>query len=416
MTRCDISRRRFLQSVEALGAGALILGSGLETLAGFAANDTIEIGCIGTGGRCRRLMEVIKAVPNVRLSAICDVNDASIQLAREIAHPEAFVTKNYAEVLGRKDLDAVIIGSPDHWHVPMTIDACRAGKDVYVEKPLTHHLEEGASVIEAHKASKSVVQVGMQQRSMPQIIKARELFKAGRIGDVHKVHLTWNRNVDRVRRQPPNIDPKTVDWKSFLGNAPDQPFDEYKLRNWRWFWDFGGGILTDLMVHLIDVAQWFLDVEHPLRATAIGDNYLSAGLWQTPDTVHCLLDYPDQRFQSYFEGTFFNARNRAMIEFMGTKGTLYVDRGRYEIHPEREADAYEEWSPGKEKRRGLDYYDEPNGELLHLINWLDCIRSRKEPNCPVEAGVAAANAAHLGNLALRSNQVATCGEQHPQPN
>jgi predicted dehydrogenase len=404
------SRRHFLKTIEALGAGALVLGSGLEKVSGFDANDTIEIGCIGTGGRCRRLMEVVKALPNVRLAAVCDVNDASLGLAREIADSQALVTKHYPDVLDRKDIDVVLIGSPDHWHVPMTVDACAAGKDVYVEKPLTHNLNEGAAVIAAQKDAENIVQVGMQQRSMPQIEKAREIVKSGRIGQVHKVHLTWNRNVDRLRREPLNIDPKTVDWKAFLGNAPDQPFVEYRLRNWRWFWDFGGGILTDLMVHFIDVAQWFFDADHPARATAMGGNYQSAGLWQTPDTVHCLLDYPNQNLQTYFEGTFFNARNRAMIEFMGTDGTLYVDRGRYEIYHERNTDKHEEWCPGKEKRRGLDYYEEPNGELLHLVNWLECIRSREEPHCPVEAGVAAASAAHLGNLALRGNEVAVWKE------
>lgn len=400
------TRRDFLRSMEVIGAGAIVLGSGLESAAGFAANDTIEIGCIGTGGRCRRLMEVIKPLPNVRLAAICDVDDACIAQAKEIADPQAFVTKNYREVLERKDIDAVLIGSPDHWHVPMTIDSCAAGKDVYVEKPLTHKQEEGAAVIEAQQKANNIAQVGMQQRSMPQMQKARELYRSGRIGDVHKVHLTWNRNVDRVRREPLNIDPNSVDWKAFLGNAPDQPFDEYRLRNWRWFWDFGGGILTDLMVHFIDVVQWFNETDHPEVATSIGANYQSAGLWQTPDTVHALLDYPKNDFQAYFEGTFFNARNRAMIEFMGTDGTLYVDRGGYEILPENDAGKFEEWRPGPEKRRGLDFYWEPNGELLHLSNWVDCIRTRNEPCCAIKDGVSAASAAHLANRALRSGQVA----------
>lgn len=401
-----IDRRNFLRSIEMLGVGSLILGTGLESAKGFGANDTIEIGCIGTGGRSRRLMQVLKPLPNVRLSAICDVDDQSLKLAGDIADPKAFVTKRYADVLDRKDIDIVLIGSPDHWHVPMTIDACAANKDLYVEKPLTHKLEEGAAVIEAQRKAKNIVQVGMQQRSMPQMQKARDLIKKGRIGDVHKVHLTWNRNTDRVRRKPLNIDPTTVDWKAFLGNAREQPFDEYRLRNWRWFWDFGGGIFTDLMVHFIDVVQWFFEVDHPQKAMAIGDNYTSAGLWETPDTVQGLMDYSAHKFQAYFEGTFFNARNRAMIEFMGTDGTLYLDRGRYEIHPERDQGPIEEWCPGQEKRRGLDFYAEPDGELLHLVNWLECVRNRKETACPIAAGVAAVNPAHLCNLSYRSNQVA----------
>src|SRR5262249_3537040 len=150
------------------------------------------------------------------------------------------------------------------------------------------------------------------------------------------------------------VDPKQVDWQAFLGSAPPQPFDEYRFRNWRWFWDFGGGILTDLMVHYIDVVHWFLEPDHPTVATTIGDNYISKGLWETPDTVQCLLLYPG--FQVYFEGTFVNARNGAMLEFMGTDATLYLDRGRYEIHPERGKGEYEEWVLGT-GRRGQDFYD-----------------------------------------------------------
>jgi predicted dehydrogenase len=259
------------------------------------------VGLIGTGGRCRALMKSLARVPDVRLAAVCDVYDTHLDLARKLADPRALATKKYKEVLDRKDIDAVLIGSPDHWHVQMTVDACAAGKDVYVEKPLTHSLEEGRAVIEAQNKHGRVVQVGTQQRSMPQFQKARELIRAGRLGKVHKVHLTWNRNTDRVRKKPLNIDPRRVDWKAFLGSALGQPFDEYRFRNWRWFWDFGGGIFTDLMVHFIDVVHWFLDVEHPLRATAVGDHYTSKGVWQTPDTVQTLLTYPD--FQAYFEGT-----------------------------------------------------------------------------------------------------------------
>ena len=156
----------------------------------------------------------------------------------------------------------------------------------------------------------------------------------GQLGKIHKVHLTWNRNTPRhADRQYASIRP--VDWKAWLGNAPDQPFDDYKLRQWRWFWDFGGGLFTDLMVHYIDVAHWFLDLDHPGRGRQHRRLVQRQGLWETPDTVQTLLRFPDREVQIYFEGTFSNARNGAMVEFMGTEGTLYLDRGRYEIHPER---------------------------------------------------------------------------------
>jgi predicted dehydrogenase len=394
-----LSRRAFLQT-SAAGAAAFAAPAGNA----LGANERINVGCIGTGGRCRKLMESLARIPNVRIAALCDVYEPNLDLARRLADPKAFTTRNYRELLNRNDLHAVLIGTPDHWHVPMTVEACAAGKDVYVEKPLTHNLSEGRAVIDAQNRHRRIVQVGTQQRSMPQFQRARELVRAGRLGEVHKVHLTWNRNTDRVRRNAPNVDRSKLDWQAFLGNAPAQEFDAYRFRNWRWFWDFGNGILTDLMVHFIDVVHWFYDLDHPLRATTIGDNYTSRGVWQTPDTIQTLLVYPNE-MQVYFEGTFCNARNGAMLEFMGTDATLYLDRGRYEIHPERGRGRSEELVLGS-GGRGRDFYDRPDGELLHLTNWIECVRSRNRPNSPAEAGVSAAAAAHLGNQAFRNNQIA----------
>ncbi len=392
-------RRSFLQA----GAG-LFAALAAESSRGYAANDTLNVACLGTGGRCRTLMKSLKTIPNVRLAAVCDVWDVSLAEAAKIADPKAVRTKVFRELLERKDIDAVLIGSPDHWHVPMTVAACAAGKDVYVEKPLTHDLKEGRAVVDAQNAHKRVVQVGTQQRSMPHIQEAREILKAGGIGKVVKVHLTWNRNAPRFQRPKDNTDPKSLDWKAFLGDARDQPFDDYRFRNWRWFWDFGGGLLTDLMVHWIDVVHWFMDVDHPLEATAVGDHLAAAGLWETPDTIQCLLRYP--AFQAYFEGTFSNARNGAMVEFMGSEATLYVDRGRFEVIPERNRTVTARMSVVGAGPRGADFYDKPDGELLHLTNWVECVRARKAPNCPAEAGVSAASAAHLGNLAYRGKKVA----------
>ncbi|MCU0877094.1 MAG: Gfo/Idh/MocA family oxidoreductase [Pirellulaceae bacterium] len=399
------SRREFVQSLGALAAGAVTAGY-TATARGFAANEEITVGCIGTGGRCRRLMESLRTIPGVRIAAVCDIWDHHRAEGAKLAEAKAFAAKDYRVVLDRADIDAVLIGTPDHWHVPITVDACAAGKDVYVEKPLTHDLSEGERVIKAQNEHRRIVQVGTQQRSMPHLQKANEIVKSGQLGTIHKVHLTWNRNANRAARPNLNIDPKTVDWKQFLGNAKEQPFDEYRFRQWRWFWDFGGGIFTDLMVHWIDVVHWYLDLDHPAVATSIGDYFHAKDLWETPDTVQTLLRYPDQELQAYFEGTFSNARNAAMCEFMGTEATLYIDRGRYEVIPERRSKlAASELILGTGPR-GADFYDQPDGEMLHLANWIECVRSRKRPNSPAESGVSAASAAHLANLALRSGQVA----------
>ena len=400
------NRREFLQYTAAAGAAALLAGY-TGSARGYAANETLNVGCIGTGGRCRRLMQALNQIEGVRIAAVCDVWDVFLEEGRKLADPSAAVTKSFHELLARSDIDAVLIGAPDHWHVPMTIAACDAGKDVYVEKPLTHDAAEGQSVIDAQNRNARIVQVGTQQRSMPHFQAAYDIVKSGQLGDIHKVHLTWNRNTARHQRNPLGIDPNSVNWKDFLGNAPEQPFDEYRFRNWRWFWDFGGGILTDLMVHFIDVANWYLDLDHPQTAVTIGDHFLAKDVWETPDTIQTLLRYPDREVQIYFEGTFINARNAAMLEFMGSEATLYLDRGRYEVHPERNKKIeYSELVIG-DGPRGADFYEQPDGELLHVSNWIECIRSRQKPNCPAEAGVAAVTGAHLGNVAYRSGQTAT---------
>jgi predicted dehydrogenase len=399
-----MNRRIFLQST-AVSAAVSTLPAAAQPA---GANERIHVGLIGAGGRCRHLMPSLARVPNVQITALCDVYDPNLDLAVRtgVVRPQPFTTRDHRELLARNDIHAVLIATPDHWHTPMTIDAIAAGKDVYVEKPLTHDLAEGRAILEAATRHRKIVQVGTQQRSMPHIVRAKELIQAGRIGTVHKVHMTWNRNSDRVRRGPQNVDETKLDWARFLGNAPRQAFDDYKFRNWRWFWDFGNGILTDLMVHWLDVAHWVLNVDRPQRAVTVGNFVTAQDVWQTPDTIQTLMQYPNN-IQMYFEGTFCNARNAAMIEFMGTEGTMYIDRGRFELIPEARGQQRREEMILGDGPRGRDFYEQPNGELLHLTDWIDAIRNNRQPSAPIAAGVSAAAAAHLANQAYRENRVAT---------
>ena len=393
-------RRSFL-----LGAGSaaasLVLG---DSARGTAANDAVALGVIGTGGRARYLMRSLPKLENVRAVALCDVWDEALNEAGKLA-PGAKRAKDYRELLADPKLDAVLIATPDHQHVPVALAALKAGKHVYVEKPLTHTESEAGAILRAAKASDKIVQVGMQQRSMPHIAKGRELIRAGRIGTPVKVEMTWNRNADRVRRNKTGVDPKSVDWKAFLGDAPDQPFDDYRFRNWRWFWDFGGGIFTDLMVHWVDVAHWLLDTHSPARAAALGEFHTAQGVWQTPDSVQSLMQYPNG-VQMHFAGTFSNARGGAHITIMGTEASLYLDRGRVVLTPEPRSKQKPTEEVVGTGPPGADFYDEPDGERLHLADWLDCVRGGKQPSAGVEAGVRAAAAAHLCNRALRGNGVA----------
>lgn len=410
MTSDSLGRRDFLAA--GFAAASLLT---VESVRGFQANDTLNVACLGTGGRAQRiLMTRLAKIPGVRIAAVCDVWDANLQAGARLADPKAIQEgTDFRRLLDRPDIDAVVIGAPDHWHVPMTIAACEAGKDVYVEKPLTHDLSEGEAVIAAQDKHRRVVQVGTQQRNMPHLKEARTILQSGVLGRIHKIHLSWNRNTPRWQRTKYGIDPGSVRWKQFLGNAPGQPFDEYRMRNWRWFWDFGGGIFTDLMVHWIDTAYWMLDMDNPATAMSIGDHFAAEGLWETPDTVQTLLRYPDQKLQAYFEGTFVNHRNRASLSFLGTKANLYCDRGRYELQPERGQDVEPRSRiDGKRDIRGLDFYDEVDGALYHLTEWVECVRTRKKPSCPAEEGVRSAAAAHLANLSYRKGIVARWQDQN----
>ncbi len=396
------TRRSFLVAAGASAAASTLPGSAATA---FAANDTLAVGVIGCGGRARHLLKALNKLSGVRVTALADVWSKALSETAPFAVAGHSTTGDYAELLADKRVDAVLIATPDHQHVPCTLAALKAGKDVYVEKPLTHDESEGAVVLKAAADAKRVVQVGTQQRSMPHVVKARDMVRAGAIGKPVKVGMSWNRNSDRVKRFPLGVDPKSVDWKGFLGAAKDQPFDEYCFRNWRWFWDFGGGIFTDLMVHWVDVAHYLLDLSAPTEAVALGQFVTAAGVWETPDTVQTVLKYPGG-VQMHFEGTFSNARRGAHIEFHGADATLYVDRGRYELIPERGRKLAARQEVVGTGLPGADFYDKPDGERLHLQNWLDCIRSRRAPNSPAESGVGSAVAAHLANQSLRAGGVA----------
>ena len=400
------SRRTFVAA--SLAAGVHVAGT--PARASRLANETIEVGVVGPGGRGRWLMDRLSKIDGVRLAAVCDVRDDNRAAGMTLADPKAKAFVDYRTMLDDAGLDAVLCATADHQHVPVSAAACEAGCDVYCEKPLTHTRAEGEKMINAVRGNGRVMQVGTQHRSMPHLAEARDLLRTGAAGQIVKVRMTWNRNAPG-RGQAGPFDPAGVNWPLFLGDAPAQPFDAQKLQAWRFYWDFGGGLFTDLMVHWADTARWFLGLGGATRAVSAGDWFTTGGVWQTPDTVQTLLSFPAVSGQGggdgkpapqlHFEGTFANHADRAGTWFMGTEATLYVDRGRYELVPQRgkEAEA-KSWVAEPDRPRGLDFYDAVDGAALHLADWIDCVRTRAEPNCPVEEGVASADLAHLANEAL----------------
>jgi predicted dehydrogenase len=348
----------------------------------------------------------------MRIDAVCDVYDAFLRSAHVQAggqDREIMMTADYRRILDSKEIDVVVIATPDHWHSPLTIAACEAGKHIYVEKPLTHKLEEGPLVVEAARRTGMKVQVGAQQRTMPHLVELRRRMNSGEadIGPVHRVHMQWNRNHTPFHKGIPKIGPDEVDWKIFLGNAPQQPFDPWRMRNWRWMWDFGNGPLGDLMVHWLDCTNWLLDLPMPSRIVALGGNYSTAGAWETPDTIHTVFEYPERKLQVDFVATFCNDHEDGSMRLFGEHATVYVDRGRFEITSQgnRYKEGKSEEMVVGEGPRGMGDYSDYDAAGLHLQDWIDAIREDRQPVDHPEAAVLPAAVCHHGNTAYREHRL-----------
>jgi predicted dehydrogenase len=389
------TRRGFLKGAAAAGAGLAAFG-GLTPASVLGANDRVRMGLIGCGERGSYVISLFRKNPEVQVVAVCDVYEPHRLKQQRLSGPQATAHLDYHEVLDRKDIDAVLIATPDHWHKQVLIDAVHAGKDAYCEKPIMHSIEEGVEMVQAVKESNRVVQTGTQQRSWPHWILGKQLVDDGMLGDVTFVHTYWYQdyaaNTGWMAKHP--INTAELDWKMWLGDAPMQPFTQEKYVHWRFFWDFGGGILTDLLTHWIDAIQWYMGRTAPLTATTTGDLYIMK--WQCPDTITAVYEYPGN-FMVTYTGALNDSINDGGIAFRGTKATLKIDRAHLAVYPEGVP-----WQPGK-------YYPEPevyvrsehDGTIDHVRNFLDCMRSRKSPNANIEIGFEAARASWIGNTALR---------------
>ena len=383
----DCTRRTFLTAASAV---ALTARSRAQVQ---GANDRIRVGVIGTGGRARGLMNLLKKLPGNEMVAVCDVYEPRLLQAAEIAGPAAARVTDYRRILDDRSIDAVVIGSPDHWHKVMTLDAVGAGKDVYVEKPVSHSIAEGAEMVKGVEASKQVVQTGTQQRSWDHFILGKQIIDSGRLGQITFVQTFWYQHATAGNYPP--VDMEKLSWKQWLGPAPEQPFRPERFYQWRHFWDFGGGGVTDLMTHWIDVVHWYMNVEAPLSAVTTGQNY-NIRLWETPDTVNVTLQFPE--FMAAYLGTYVSRVDDGGLEFRGTRGTLKVDRARLAFY--RDDAAY---VPGTNTPEPEMYVrSSGDGTLAHLQNWLDCMRSRKTPTAHIRVAHQAARTAQIANAALRA--------------
>jgi predicted dehydrogenase len=363
----------------------------------LGANDRIRLGAIGVGGRCRGLVKIHKSQPDTEFVALCDVYEPHLQRAASEADLKRVKqVRDYRAILDDRSINAVIIGAPDHWHAKMVMDAVAAGKDVYVEKPVTHTLEEGSELIRAVESSDRVVQTGTQQRSWPHFIDGKHIIDSGKLGKITSVRMWWYQNY-AARGLPGKVDLDKLDRQKWLGNAPSQDITPIKFFWWRWFWDFGGGALTDLMTHWIDVVHWYMGVNAPMNIVTIGNRYILQ--WECPDTITCVLDYP-KNFSVTYQGTMVSSIDDGGLEIRGTKGTMKLDRNYLAVYLE---DGELIGRQGLMKPEVM-IDSSGDGTVQHVRNFLDCVKSRKAPSANIRAGVEAARASHLGNLALRQDR------------
>lgn len=371
---------------------SFLVASGLTALGStraLGANEKIRVGVIGAGGRMRQLLgSADSSGTPFEIVAVSDVYTPRRDEVKARANAtEATTHTDFREVLDNKTIDAVFIATPDHWHVRIAAAALAAGKDVYLEKPVTHTLEEGATLQKAVRSSKQILQCGMQQRSWSHFSNAVSLIQGGTLGKVTQVRTYWWQNYG-FSWVPKPVDVAQLDWHQWLGGAPDQPFSLEKYFRWRWFWNFGGGAMTDLFAHWIDVVHWAMKEDEPSMAFMLGDRY-TYKTWDCPDTIQAAFRYPG--FDVVYEGMMASSIDDGGLEFRGTEATLKINRSGMSV--------YHEGLKG-DRNPILKEESFEDGTVAHMRNFFDCMKTRKDPNAPVEAGIACARAGHIGNLAF----------------
>jgi len=355
----------------------------------MGANDRVQIGLIGCGERGRHDMDTFIKTDTVSVAALCDIYDTNVDAARKVAKTQDVKTfRDHRKLLETPGLDVVLIGVPDHWHSRIAIDALNAGKDVYVEKPLTLKIEEGPEVVKAARVNKRICQVGMQQRSGQHYIKAKqEYMDTNKLGKVTLARTWWHGNSYHLRKAPASLatQPSDLDWAHFLGPVKWRDWDPQQYWNWRAYLDFGGGQVTDLFTHWIDVVHMFMGKDLPISAQAAGGIYNYKDGRTAPDTINVLLEYPSE-FTATFEATLAPGITGAGVELCGTEGKLYIDRGHYTF------------TPRGRNATPVDVKSFSDIDLDHAKNFLDCVKSRQLPNGDVLVGHRSAQASHLGNI------------------
>ena len=408
------SRRRFMKSSAHATAATWLSAASYGKVLG--ANERVQAGLIGIGLIGKRHLLDFMAHPDVDIAAICETYDPRLEEGVSTSGGKAERFKDFRKMLDRKDIDAVVVSTPDHWHALMTIMACAAGKDVYVEKPLTLFVKEGRWMVEAARHYKRVVQVGTQQRSGSPYQKCLELIRAGHIGDLRSVRMHSFRNImPGFGSAAADGDFSEEDWKMWLGPAPYVPFDKKRcIYHFRWFWDYSGGQTTNLLAHEIDIVQWVTQ-QLPQSAAAMGGRYSLTGIGETPDIFEALFQYKQFIASWSCRELAGRATARFGTEFVGTSGTLVVSRSGLEVFPDTVIppdDQIPQFTKPRPTQQGppvlrtkpvkLEGIEQVKDQFQpHVRNFVDCIKSRQQPVSEVESGHRTATTCHLANIAMK---------------
>jgi predicted dehydrogenase len=373
------NRREF--TVSALAAA---VGAGRKA----SANDKINVGLIGCGNKGAALWKNFLAHPEVNPVAVADVYQPFRDQGVALSGGKARAYADFRKLLDDKEVEAVVIATPDHWHALMTVMACRAGKDVYVEKPLSLVVAEGRRMVDEARRARRVVQVGSQQRSGAHYARALAMIREGKIGDVHQVSVGFTRNIlPGFKPKDLPVSEANLDWDLWLGPAPKVAFDPFRcLYNFRWFWDYSGGQMTNFGAHHLDIVRWALGAEAPTTVAGFGGRFAVKDGGETPDVQEVIYQFPGCVVT--WTAREINKGQRSFdIDFHGTTGTLGISRSGFKLTPEKEG------TPLEEKGSELD--------KAHIANFLACVRSRARPNADIEEGHRSATMCHLGNIATR---------------
>lgn len=361
------------------------------------ANERMRAGLIGAGGRGRLLAAEFKEI-GVEVAAVCDVYQPNLEAGLKVASTGARPYRDYRRMLEDRSLDIVIIATPDHWHARQAIDAVEAGKDVYVEKPMAHTIEESFQMVEAVRRTRRVLQVGTQRRSFDLFLEAKRIMDSGRLGEVRLVNSWWYNHQAPLSRAELKGE---LDWRSWLGPAPERPLDPVRFRNWYYFWDYSGGLMVGQGAHIFDAIQWFMNSTYPEAVTCAACRPNLEGA-EVPETTCVCVEYPEGYlavFTCGYKAMRYPLTNDQLVQYNGAKARFDVGRESYALFLEDTKTL--DPQPVEAKRLPGAF---AAATRAHIRNFLEAVRDRKDPSAPVEAGHYVTVVLSMAKQALRSGR------------